>query len=90
MQRVVQIVDDLGALDHVAHEQEQRDGDKSVVLHYRIGVLVQQIENLVVEHIGDRLDAARLVIGVVAKANAHSEQREGDRKSEQYNHDKNG
>ena len=90
LQRIKQLVDDICPLDHIAHEQEQRDGDQRIVLHHRIGVLVQQIEYVVVEGVGDYLDATRLVIGVVAEADAHGEQREGYRKPQQHHHDEEG
>ena len=86
LQCVKQLVDDVGAFDHVAHEQEQRNGDQRVVFHHRVGVLVQKVEDLVVKDVGEGRDAAGFVIGEIAKTDAHGEQGEGHRKSEQDHH----
>jgi hypothetical protein len=69
------------------HEQEQRHRHQRVVLHHRVGVLVQQIENIVVEHIRERLDAA-LVVSVITEPDAHRYQGERNRKAKQYQEDK--
>ncbi len=86
LQRMEQPVDDVGALDDIAHEQEQRNGNQRVVLHHRIGVLVQKIENVVVEDVGNGLDPA-LIIGVIAEADPHGEQGKGDREAQQHKED---
>ena len=87
LQRIEEPVDDVRALHHVSHEQEERHRDKGVVLHHRVGVLVEQIEDLVVERVCDSLDGTRLIVGVVAEPHSHGDQREGDRKAEQHQHD---
>ena len=42
--------------------------------HHGIGILVQQIENLVVKDICHSFDGARIKIGIIAKAHAHRQQ----------------
>ena len=37
-----QPVEDIGALDDIAHEDEQRHGDQDIVGHHRPGALDQQ------------------------------------------------
>ena len=49
VQRREQPVDDVGALDDVAHEQEQRHRGQHVVRHDRIGLVDEQVEDAVVE-----------------------------------------
>ena len=53
VQRREQPVDDVGALDDVAHEQEQRDRRQHVVRHDRIGLVDEQVEDAVVEEAAD-------------------------------------
>ena len=52
-QRREQPVDDVGALDDVAHEQEQRHGGQDVVGHDREGLVHEQVEDVVVEEAAD-------------------------------------
>ena len=87
LERIEEAVDDVRALHHVAHEQEERHRHQGVVFHHRVGVLVEQVEDLVVERVGDGLDGARLVVGVVAEAHPHGDQRECDREPEQHQDD---
>ncbi len=49
LQAPEQVVEDVGALDQVAHQQEQRDRHQRVVVEHREGVLRQQVEDAVVE-----------------------------------------
>ena len=49
LQAPEQVVEDVGALDQIAHQQEQRDRHQRVVVEHREGVLRQQVEDAVVE-----------------------------------------
>ena len=69
LQRAEQPVENVGALDDVAHEDEQRDRDQHVVRHHRIGALDEQIEHQIAHR-------------VVAEEHAERHQRERDRESE--------
>ena len=69
LQRAEQPVEDVGALDDVAHEHEQRDRDQHVVRHHRVGALDEQVEDEIAHR-------------PVAEEHAQRHQRERDRKSE--------
>ena len=73
LQRTEQAVEDVGALDDVAHEDEQRNRDQHVVRHHRIGALDEQVEDEVAHR-------------EVAEEHAERHQRERDREAE---HDEN-
>ena len=77
LQGAEQPVEDVGALDDVAHEDEQRDRDQHVVRHHRVGALDEQIENVVAHR-------------EVAEEHAERHQRERDRKTEHDEDDEQG
>ena len=72
LDRAEQPVEDVGALDDVAHEDEERHGDQDVVGHHRPGALHEQRHHLF--HVA--------VEGEEGEAHAHRHQREGDREAE--------
>ncbi len=45
VQAAEQLVDELRALDQVAHEQEQRDRDQHVVRHHAVGPLDEEVQD---------------------------------------------
>ena len=67
--RAEQTIENIGALDDVAHEDEQRDRDQHVVRHHRIGALDEQLEDQIAHR-------------EVAEEHAERHQREGDGKAE--------
>ena len=77
LQRAEQPVEDVGALDDVAHEHEQRDRDQHVVRHHRIGALDEQVEDQVAHR-------------EVAEEHAERHQRERDREPEHDEDDEQG
>jgi hypothetical protein len=78
LQAVEQPVQDVGPLDDVAHEQEQRDRDQHIVVHHAEGVLREEVEDAVVPEV---LTGGE--VGVIAEADAHRHQREGDREAQE-------
>ena len=44
VQALEQLLDQVRALDQVAHEHEQRDRDQHVVRHHRVGALHHEVE----------------------------------------------
>ena len=79
-----QPIDDVGALDHVPDEQEQRHRDQHVVDHHRIGLVDQQVEDPVIE---DMVPLVGRGVGVVAEEEGHGDQRETDGKTQQDGED---
>src|SRR5262245_46637864 len=77
LQRTEQTVENVGALDEVAHEHEQRDRDQHVVRHHRVGALHQQLEDQVAHR-------------EVAEEDAKRHQGEGDGKAEHDEDDEQG
>ena len=82
IKREEQAVHDVRAFHHISHEQEQWDRNQRIVLHHRIGILVQKIENIVVKDICNRFRRT-CVICIISKCHAHGDQCEGNRKPEQ-------
>ncbi len=76
MQRLEQLVDQVGALDQVAHEHEQRDADQHVVAHHLEGRLHHQVERLA--------DVA--VVGDPGEDDPHAHQREGGGEAQHDRH----
>ena len=74
LQAVEQPVEDIGSLDHVPHEQEQRHGDQHVVGHDAEGPLDEQLEDVVAHR-------------VVAEEHAQRDQCERDRETEKDRED---
>ena len=72
-------VDQIGAFNDIAHEEEQRDGDENVIGHHGIGLIDKQIEDSVVKQARHPFC---VVIGVVAEEHRHAHQSEADRKSQ--------
>ena len=70
LQRIKQPVENIRALDHVAHEKEQRHRGQHVVRHHVIGIGDEQIEDTRAHR-------------VVAEEHTHRHQREGDRETQQ-------
>ena len=77
LQRIKQPVENIRALDHVAHEQEQRHRGQHVVRHHVIGIGDEQVENARAHR-------------VVAEEDAHRHEREGDREAQQNDDDEGG
>ena len=78
IEAVEQPVDDVGPFDDVPHEQEQRHRDQHVAHHHRVGLVHEQVEDVVVQDVG-----AGAVVGVETEADAHGDQSEGDGEAEQ-------
>ena len=76
-----QPVDDVGPLDDVAHEDEERDADQDVVGHHPAGALHHEVEDPVVEQ-GLRL----LVEGVVPEEHPQPHQGEGGGEAQHDRH----
>src|SRR3546814_11871977 len=75
-------VDDVRALDDIAHEEKQGHRRKHVVAHYAERILDEQIEDAIVQ----KPDLVGHPIGVVTEEDTHREQGEGeDRKSTRLN-----
>ena len=81
LHRAKQLVDDVGALDDVAHEDEERNRDQHVVRHHAPGPLHHEVEDRVLEN---RL--AGLVERIEAEDHAQSHQRKGGGKAEHDRH----
>ena len=82
LQRMEQPVENVGALDHIAHEQEQRHRGQHVARRDLEGLLHQQREDAVLEDL-----LSRRVVGVVAERHAHRHQRERDGKAQHDDED---
>ena len=82
LQRMEQPVEDVGALDHVAHEQKQRHRGQHVARRDLERLLHQQREDAVLEDL-----LSRRVVGVVAECHAHRHQRERDGKAQHDDED---
>ncbi len=82
LQAIEQPVDDVRALDDIAHEQEQGHRRQHVVGHDRIGLVGKQEEDLVVQEL-----LPRRVIGIESEPEPHRHQRKEDRKAEQDRQD---
>ena len=82
LQRMEQAIENVGALDQIAHEQEQRHRHQHVVRRHLERFLHQQRENSIVEEL-----LARRVVGVEAEADAHRDQGEGDREAQHDDED---
>ena len=72
MQAPEQLLDQVRALDQIAHEHEQRDRDQHVVRHHRVRALHEEVEHLLRPR-GRGFDAA---IGEPGEDHAHAHQRE--------------
>jgi hypothetical protein len=81
MQALEQLLDQVGALDQIAHEHEQGNRNEHVVGHDRKRALHHQVERLL------RGDVRVLrTVGQPGEQHAHAHQREGGRKAEHDGH----
>src|SRR3989339_94148 len=83
LQTQEQFVQNVGALNDIAHEQKQRDRNKHIVVHDAEGVLGKQVKNVVVQKA-----LAGLKIGIKTKQDAHPHQCEGNRKTQKNTNNK--
>jgi hypothetical protein len=80
VQALEELVDEVGPLHEITHEDEQRDGDEHVVAHHLEGALHHQRERL----------AGVEVVGQPREEHAHAHQREGRREAQHDGHDDQG
>ena len=66
LQTPEQAIQDVGALDQVAHQQEQWDRHQRIVVEHGEGVLRQQVEHAVVEKVRSRLVVGRRFLALHA------------------------
>ena len=66
----------------------KQDGPPEDLLYFDedLNLSQKQVEDVVVEKIGDRLDAT-LIVGVITETDAHGEKGEGDREAQQHQED---
>ncbi len=76
VQALEQLLDQVRALDQVAHEHEQRDRDQHVVRHHRVRALHHEVERLL-----HRQCRALAAVGEPREDHAHAHQRERRRES---------
>ena len=81
VQALEQLVNQVGPLNQVAHENKQRYCNQHIVGHHRIGALHHQVKNLPHRNIG--VDAA---VRQPAKKHAHAHQGEGRREAQHDGH----
>jgi hypothetical protein len=81
MQAPEEAIDELRALDQIAHEHEQRHRDQHVVRHHPVGALHHQVEHLLDREV--RVDAP---VGDPGEEHAHAHQGERGRKAQHDRH----